>query len=204
MEWVTFSLTVFLGIVAITNPVTNVPIFLSLVSSDDAPTRKQIAKKACIVAFVILCCFVLLGKYIFSLFDITVPSFKITGGILIFYVGFEMLLSKKSTIRNSGIEAPDDSVAISPLAIPFIAGPGAIVTAMNFVANGSQIHLIIVVLITGLVVLLNYLAFISSALIVKVLGKNVITVLGKIMGLLIAIIGTDMFIEGVKLSFHLS
>ncbi|MDO5607193.1 MAG: MarC family protein [Capnocytophaga sp.] len=200
----TFSLSVFTGLFAITNPITNVPVFLGVVEDKDDAAKKRIAKKACLTAFVLLTAFILLGKYIFELFDITIPSFKITGGLLIFYVGFEMILSKKSTVKNSGIvEDTDDSVAITPLAIPFIAGPGTIVTAMNFVSNVSYVHLLITILIAAIVIGMNHIAFSFSRIIVKRLGKNVITVLGKIMGLIIAIIGTNMFIQGLKMTFDI-
>lgn len=203
-DLVAFSVAAFTGIFAITNPITNVPVFLGLVGDYDSEMRNYIAKKSCFIAFFILLSFIVLGNYIFALFDITIPSFKITGGILIFYVGFEMLLSKKTTIRSGGIVEPDDSIAITPLAIPFVAGPGAIVTSMNFVTGTNFIKVIIVVIIAAIIMYMNYLAFRSSQLIVKRLGKNIITVLGKIMGLIIAIIGTNMFLQGLKLAFNLA
>lgn len=77
----------------------------------------------------------ILGKFIFVLLGITIPAFKITGGIFIFYVGFEMLQSKKSNIKHLQTTNFDENIAVSPLAIPILAGPGTIVTAMNFVSN---------------------------------------------------------------------
>lgn len=201
----TYSLSVFTGFFAITNPITNVPVFIGLVENMDEEAKKRIAKKACLIAFLVITAFILLGKYIFDFFDITIPSFKITGGILIFYVGFEMILAKKTTIKNSGIEqqVDDDSVAITPLAIPFIAGPGTIVTAMNFVSNANYIHMIIAIIMVALVIIMNYLAFLSSRIIFKRIGKNIITILSKIMGLIIAIIGTNMFIQGIQMAFSI-
>ncbi len=196
----TFSLTVFTGLIAIMNPVANIPIFLGLVENKTEEEKKSIAKKACIVAFLILVAFTVFGKSIFSLFDITIPAFKITGGILIFYIGFEMLQSKPSSIKNNGNADKDDtSLAVSPLAVPILAGPGTIVTAMNFVANTSIFHMFIVILVSLVVISLNFLAFRSSEFIVTKLGNNIIIVLKKIMGLIIAIIGTDMVINGIKI-----
>jgi len=131
----TYTLTVFTGFFAIMNPVANTPIFLGLVEGEDTKTKKKIAKNATIVAFLIVAAFVIVGKYIFELFGITIPAFKITGGILIFFVGFEMLMSRKSKVHNT--QDPDDgeAIAISPLAIPILAGPGTIVTAMNNVTD---------------------------------------------------------------------
>lgn len=133
---ITYSLTVFMGFFAIMNPIANTPIFLGLVEGEDKKSKKKIAKTASITAFIIVVAFIIAGKYIFNLFGITIPSFKITGGILIFYVGFEMLMSKKSKVHNNANNSEDKSnLAISPLAIPILTGPGTIVTAMNFVTH---------------------------------------------------------------------
>ena len=199
----TFALTVFMGFFAIMNPIANTPVFLGLVGNKNEKEKKSIAKTSCITAFLIVLFFVILGKYIFELFGITIPAFKITGGILLFYVGFEMLQSKKSKIHHQEDIEPDDGVAISPLAIPILAGPGTIVTAMNYITNGSIMHLSIVIVIFALMIFLTYLAFSLSELIVKRIGNHLIMVIGKIMGLILAIMGTEMAIEGIKLSFHL-
>ena len=145
--------------------------------------------------------FVLLGKYIFELFGITIPAFKITGGILLFYVGFEMLQSKKSTIHNQENVDQDEGIAISPLAIPILAGPGTIVTAMNYTANSTFVHIGIIIAVFAFLIALTYITFSLSDKIVKLFGNNLITVIGKIMGLIIAIIGTGMVIEGIKIAF---
>ena len=202
-ELLTFSISVFTGFFAIMNPIANIPVFLGLVGDQDKASKRKIAKSASITAFIIVVSSVILGKYIFQLFGITIPAFKITGGILIFYVGFEMLMSKKSSIHNPGIPEQDNSVAISPLAIPILAGPGTIITAMNNVTDGSYIHIMIVIAIFALMILLTYFAFNLSDIIVKKLGKNIIIVIGKIMGLILAIMGTGMVVEGVKIAFDL-
>jgi multiple antibiotic resistance protein len=198
-----FALTVFTGFFAIMNPIANTPVFLGLVGDRDDSERKKIAETSCLTAFFIVVFFVILGKYTFQLFGITIPAFKITGGILLFYVGFEMLQSKKSRIHHQEDVEPDEGIAISPLAIPILAGPGTIVTAMNNVTNGSLVHISIVIFIFGIMILLTYLAFILSDLIVKKIGENLITVIGKIMGLILAIMGTGMTVEGIKIAFKL-
>lgn len=76
------------------NPFANIPVFLSLVENADHQTKKRINKKATLTAFLIVLAFSLLGKFIFEMFGITIPAFKITGGILVFHVGYEMLQSK--------------------------------------------------------------------------------------------------------------
>lgn len=200
---ITFSITVFTAFFAITNPISNMTVFLSLTQGADAKTKRDINKRSNIIAFIIVTVFVLLGKYIFELFNISIPAFKITGGILIFFIGFDMLQSKRSNVKSIDNVNIDEDIAVSPLAIPILAGPGTIVTAMNFVANVETIHIMLVILIFGSMSLLTYFTFRLSDLIVRIVGNNVISVIGKIMGLIIAIIGTGMIIQGIKISFNL-
>jgi len=184
------------------NPIANTPVFLGLVGDRDAAERKKIAKTSCLTAFFIVVAFVVLGKYLFELFGITIPAFKITGGILLFHVGFDMLQSKPSKIHSQGNVEPDDGVAISPLAIPILAGPGTIVTAMSNITSGGFIQVAVIIVIFAVMILLTYIAFILSDTIVKKVGEHLIMVIGKIMGLILAIIGTGMAIDGIKLAFN--
>ncbi len=196
----TYALTVFMGFFAIMNPIANTPVFMGLTEGESSESKKKIAKSASITAFIIVVAFILVGKYIFEVFGITIPAFKITGGILIFYVGFEMLMSKKSKIHSNNTEEKSN-IAVSPLAIPILAGPGTIVTAMNYVTKATYTHIGIVIGIFALMIFLTYLAFSLSDLIVKKVGANLIAVIGKIMGLILAIIGTGMVTEGIKMTF---
>lgn len=198
---INYSLTVFMGFFAIMNPIANTPIFLGLVDGEDRERKKKIAKTASITAFIIVVAFIIAGKYIFELFGITIPAFKITGGILIFYVGFEMLMSKKSKVHSNANTEDKNNLAISPLAIPILAGPGTIVTAMNFVTDATYVHIGIVIFVFAVMIFLTYLAFSLSDLIVRKVGVNLIAVIGKLMGLILAIIGTGMVTEGIKLTF---
>jgi len=197
----TYSISIFTGFFAIMNPISNIPIFISLTEGADKETKQKVNKKAVLTAFIIIAVFVILGKFIFQLFGITIPAFKITGGILIFYVGFEMLQSKKSNVKHLKETNFDENVAVSPLAIPILAGPGTIVTAMNFVSHSSYVNIGLVILIFAFMCVLTYVAFSLSDFIARKIGDNVISVIGKIMGLIIAIIGTTMIIQGIKLSF---
>lgn len=201
---ITFTLSVFMGFFAIMNPIANAPIFLGLVEGKKEPTKRKIAKTSSLTAFIIVVAFIVLGKYIFELFGLTIPAFKITGGILIFYVGFEMLMSQKSKVHNTENIDEDNSIAISPLAIPILAGPGTIVTAMNFTTNANMVHMGIIIATFALMIFLTYLAFIFSEKIMEKIGSNLIAVVGKIMGLILAIMGTGMVTDGIKLSFSLA
>jgi len=198
----TYALTVFMSFFAVMNPIANTPIFLGLTVGENKESKKKIAKTATFTAFIIVVSFVIAGKYIFELFGLTIPAFKITGGILIFYIGFEMLMSQKAKIHSSDSE-DKNNISISPLAIPILAGPGTIVAAMNNVTNANLIQIGIVISIFALMIYLTYLAFSFSDLIVKKVGTNLISVIGKLMGLVLAIIGTGMIVDGIKLTFKL-
>lgn len=200
---ITFSITVFTGFFAMTNPISNMTVFVSLTQALDKKVKRDINKRSNIIAFIIITVFVLIGKYIFELFNISIPAFKITGGILIFFIGFDMLQSKQSNVKSLDTVNKKEDIAVSPLAIPILAGPGTIVTSMNFVANVESIQIFLVIAIFGFMSLLTYLTFRASDFIVKIVGNNVISVIGKIMGLIIAIIGTGMVIQGIKISFDL-
>lgn len=194
----TYAITVFTGFFAIMNPIANAPIFVGLVADVDGATKVKIARKAAVVAFLIVAAFIIGGKYIFEVFGIGIPAFKIAGGILIFYVGFEMLMSQKSKIHTA-TSSEDDNVAISPLAIPILAGPGTIVTAMNYVSDADLTRIIIVSIISALMIFLNYAAFTMSDWIIGKLGSSLISVIGKLMGLILTIIGVEMVAQGVQI-----
>jgi len=198
-----YSLSVFMAFFAIMNPVVNIPIFIQLTTGLDEHKKKEVAKTANIVAFLIVFAFILIGKYIFQIFGLTIPAFKVFGGILIFFIGFEMLQSKKSSIHLNGNTQYDEGITISPLAIPILAGPGTIVTAMNFVVKADLYHVLITTLIFALVVLLTYLAFIYSTYILKLVGGKNFVIIGKIMGIILGVLGANMLIQGIKLAFNI-
>ncbi len=210
-ELLTFSISVFTGFFAIMNPIANAPIFLGLTDTFNDSEKKKVAKVSTLLAFIIVTSFIIMGNFIFTAFGITIPAFKIAGGILVFFVGFEMLQSKRSSIHHQRKSDPDDNpdetaeqdtgIAISPLAIPILAGPGTIVTAMNYTTKADYIHSGIVIGIFALMIIFTYLAFVGSEKIVQKIGKNIIAVISKLMGLILTVIGVDMVISGIKLSF---
>jgi multiple antibiotic resistance protein len=197
-----YILTVFTAFFAIMNPITNVPIFIKLTEGREQKKKREIATTACLVAFVIIVAFILIGKYIFQIFGLTIPAFKIFGGVLVSYIGFGMLQSNKNGEHLIKETVYDDGVTISPLAIPIMAGPGTIVTAMNFVVNANIFHLFVTITILALLVFISYLAFINSNRIVKILGSKNVVIIEKIMGIILGVFGINMLIEGIKLAFN--
>jgi multiple antibiotic resistance protein len=198
-----YSFTVFMAFFAIMNPLINIPIFVQLTDGLDQKKKQEIAKTASIVAFIIIVAFILIGKYLFQIFGLTIPAFKIFGGILISYIGFEMLQSTKPGVQLQKKVEYDDGITISPLAIPILAGPGTIVTAMNFVVNASVVHLLLAIAILALLIFLTYLAFVYSNYIVRMLGDKNFVIIGKIMGIILGVFGVNMLVEGIKLAFKI-
>ena len=197
------SITVFLAFFAVMNPIANAAAFVGLTSDQDKAVRKRTALKSIVTAFCIILFFCVLGKTIFELFGITLPALRITGGVLIFLVGFHMLqgqpskmhLPQKDLIENDpGDEA---NVAISPLAIPILAGPGTIATAMNYSATGSHVESAITIAAFSLLCVITFLAFLSGDRLIQILGRSGMDVVTRLMGLILAVVGTQMLIQGI-------
>lgn len=198
-----FAITAFTGFFAIMNPVVNLPVYLSLVEGADPIQERNVRRRSVITAFFIVTSFIILGKIIFSVFGLTVPAFKIAGGILVFLAGTDMVRSKdRKGVDKMKPTVFNENIAISPLATPLMAGPGSIVTAMTFVTDKNWIHMAVAIAAFAIVCLMHSIAFKMGGMIVARIGKNVITVIGRIMGLIIAVIGTSMVIDGIGLAMQ--
>jgi multiple antibiotic resistance protein len=198
------ALSVFLGFFAIMNPIANTPVFLGLTAGDDPATQRKIAAKALIASFAIILVFAAAGKLIFSLFGITLPAFRITGGVLVALVGFHMLQGgEHSSVQHPSEEDKQKSldaeleVAITPLAMPILAGPGTIATAMNFASAGTTTEFVVTVGAFFLLCVITFYFFVSGERFVKYIGDNGIKVITRLMGLILAVIGVQMLIHGI-------
>jgi len=196
--------TVFMSFFAIMNPVANVPLFLGLTEGLDAETRRGIALRAVLLAFGIVAAFGILGREIFAVFGITLPAFRIAGGMLVGLVGFHLLQGQESSVHTPTAEDNEKSrdaalgIAISPLAMPILAGPGTITTAMNYTADATLPELLRTLSSLALVCALTWVAFVSGDSLVRFLGHNAIKVVTRLMGLILAVIGVQMVIAGVR------
>jgi len=198
------ALSVFMGFFAIMNPVANTPVFLGLTAEDGTETRRKVALKALLLSFVIVLVFSAAGKLIFSLFGITLPAFRIMGGVLVALVGYHMLQGGgHSSIQHPSEEDKQKSldaemeIAISPLAMPILAGPGTIATAMNYASTGGVSEFIVTVVAFFALCVISYVFFISGERFVKYIGDNGIKVVTRLMGLILAVIGVQMLIDGI-------
>lgn len=203
IDW-TFALMAFTGLFAIINPIGNAPIFISLTDNLDRSHQKAIALKAVTVAFILLAVFVIFGYALFNVLNISIQAFRITGGLLVVKVGFDMINSKPKEHNPSSLpETPDMSIAISPLATPIIVGPGTLSTAVSLVGQENKIeNSVIIILSAAIILTLSYFIFISSTTLVEKIGKEALNVITKIMGLLIASIGIQMVITSIQELAH--
>ncbi|HSY60457.1 MAG TPA: MarC family protein [Cytophaga sp.] len=204
IDW-SFVLIVFTGLFAIINPIGNAPIFISLVDHLSKAQQKAIALKAVTVGFIILAIFVVFGYALFNIFNISIQAFRITGGLLVLKVGFDMINSKPKDAKEvaKNMEATDTGFAISPLATPILVGPGTLSTAVSFVGVGNKIeNSIIIIFSSGIILLMTYFVFIYSTTVVRIIGKEALNVVTKIMGLLIGSIGIQMVITSIEELVH--
>lgn len=190
------SLTVFLAFFSIMNPIANTAVFVGLTGEENRKRQFQIAFKALFISFCIIVAFSLLGKSIFHMFGITLPALRITGGVLVFVIGYHMLQGENSSLHKQGNHEVKD-LAVSPLAVPILAGPGTIATAMNMSASGNWDDIFITVLTFGALCFLTFICFIFGQKLVHFLGESGVAIVTRLMGLILSVIGVQMLMSGV-------
>ena len=137
------------------------------------------------------------------MFGITLPAFRIAGGALVILIGFQMLHGAPSRVHHPSAEAAEQtretqlSVAVSPLAMPILAGPGTLATAINFSSTSRISDIVITVTDFAALCLITYAFFLTGERLVTFIGKSGVNVVTRMMGLILAVIGTQMVIEGM-------
>lgn len=195
-DLISHLVTVFFGFFAIMNPIANTAVFAGLTGNQSKAEQRKIASKALVTTFLVILVFALLGKSIFHVFGITLPALRLTGGVLVFLIGYHMLHGDSSKM-HSGQNTGDSDIAISPLAVPLLAGPGTIATAMNYSASGGWMEIIITVSVFAFLCLITYICFLSSSQILKLVGQSGLSIVTRLMGLILAVIGSQMLIAGI-------
>lgn len=203
----TFTLLVFSSLIIIVNPLAATLVFVSLTANMDPAAKTRTAKDASRYALIILIVFAILGGVILELFGITLEAFRIAGGILLFLIGMEMVYARTSrtkltdTEKIEGIEA--DDVSITPLALPMIAGPGAITTTIVLVSEaGGNLGQDVIVIVAIIVAIgLTYLAMRNAELIVKKIGQKEFRAINRLMGILLLAIAVQFVIAGLISAF---
>lgn len=195
-------LKLFFTVLIILDPIGIIPPFLSATSSFDSKTRKKVINRAIFVAAMVLFVFILFGRFILSFFGISPGAFYVSGGILFFTISFEMIYSKPRSRQTPGsVMDPQDSmmVAIFPLAIPLIAGPGMITTIMLHM-SASENWLLPAVMLVGAIslgLLIDYISLSFGNLLLRLIGTTGMFVVEKIMGLILAGLSVQLIYEGL-------
>ena len=182
------------------NPIGVIPLYLGLTASMEERQGRQVAIKAVVTSLVTLLLFAFTGKAIFDFFSITTDSLKIVGGVLFFIMGFDMLQARAIRHRNldeNEVQYASD-VAITPLAIPMICGPGAITMVILLMQEAEDLSSKVVFLVALIGVMLTTLgALLAGKGIRKRLGENGNKVLMRIMGLIVMVIAVEFFFSGL-------
>lgn len=184
-------LQAFLAIFGVMDPVGNVPVFLTLTSGMEKSRKLRIALKAVFRASVILLIFVFLGNWILDAFQISFESFRIAGGLVLVILGFQILFGMKF---NQDAQAEED-ISVVPLAMPLIAGPGTITTAVILTKEYGY-----AATLAGLAanLLLSLILFRYAHIVTKLLGRKGSVVFARVMGLILIAIGVEFIRNGLR------
>lgn len=197
-----FALVTFTSVLFIVDPIAVVPTYLVITQGQDQAQRRVTARNACIAATLLLVTFAAVGRSIFELFGITMPAFRIAGGLILWLVAMDMLHGNRSTQEGtaeiSEATAKDD-VAVTPLAMPMLAGPGAISTVMVLSGQARTTAQTVVVYASILLALLIAWGTLRAAeWLVLRMGQTGIRVMTRLMGLMLAAIAVQFVITGVR------
>jgi multiple antibiotic resistance protein len=199
IQFFIFCLTTLFTLI---NPIGISPILIIMTERFSEKEKINIAKKGSLTAFITLILFSLVGSVIFNFFGITIEAFQIMGGILFFRNGLRMLDSKIGRSRTTPAEQEEseesDDIAVSPIGIPLIAGPGAITAAMLLSSQTPQLYSYFTLIFSIFFVLsLVYLILRNGNVILKLLGTTGIRIIQRLMGLILMVIAVQFVINGV-------
>ncbi len=197
-----FALLAITSVFFLVDPFAVIPMFLAVTANSPKDERRAVARRSALTCAIVLCSFALAGSLIFKMFGITLPAFKIAGGIILMGIGLDMLQAKQSGTKATAEEqqegAEKSDASIIPLGMPMLAGPGAISTVMVLVGESHSIwqHAIIyaTILVTAFV---SYLVLAGADGVRKYLGETGIRILMRLMGLLLVALAVQFIANGL-------
>jgi multiple antibiotic resistance protein len=204
-EVIAFSLVSLSAVFVVVDPIAAVPFFLSLTAGETPERRRRTARRAAVAAYLVLTFFALAGAILFKLLGISLAAFKMAGGVLLLLTAVDMLRSRPPEARISEDEVADgasrEDVAIVPLAMPLLAGPGSVATVVVLMGRaraGERWWQVVPVLAAiAITALAAYLAMSFASQIDRVLGATGRSILERVAGLLLAAIAFQFLIDGV-------
>ncbi len=196
-----FGLLAFTSIFTMVNPLGVIPVYTSMTSEMTSSEAKKVAVKASLTALLTLILFAFSGRFIFDFFQISVNGLRVVGGIIFFMAGFDMLQARLIRTKSDEETTADyaNDIAITPLAIPLICGPGAITAAIVMMNDAHEISQKLI--LTGAiaaVLLITLLFLLSARKVMRFLGDSGNKVLMRIMGLIVMVIAVQFLFSGLK------
>lgn len=196
-----FGLLCFTALFAMVNPFGIAPVFQPMTHDMSRAQAQKVALRASVTALFLLVFFAVAGTFVFSFFGVSVSSLRIVGGIIFFLLGYELLQAKLSRMKTDRIEDPDawsNDIAITPLAIPILCGPGAIanvIILMHDAAGAGQVAALLLAIVV--VMIINYLGLVGASRMLGFLGDSGNKVMMRIMGLIVMVIAVEFFVAGI-------
>jgi multiple antibiotic resistance protein len=205
-DLLSFSLLSLSAIFFVVDPMAVVPVFLGMTRGDSLEKKERMARRAAITAFFILSLFAVAGTLIMRLLNVTLAAFKVAGGVLLLITAIEMLTAQRSRTRMTAEEeaegAEKEDVAIFPLAIPLLAGPGAIATVLALMGRAPRlIYGVPVVASIAITCAASYAMLRAATPIARVLGVTGLNVMNRVIGLIIGAIGVQFVFDGLRDAF---
>ncbi|PKP48772.1 MAG: antibiotic resistance protein MarC [Bacteroidetes bacterium HGW-Bacteroidetes-11] len=200
-ELFTTALLFFTSFFAIINPLGVMPVFMTMTADISEKQRKKTALKAVFTAFFILLLFAFGGQLLFKFFGISANGFRIVGGVIFFIMGFDMLHARISKIKmdDDMVKKYVDDISVTPLAIPMIAGPGAITNSIVLMEDSHSFQLKMILILSIVVTLLiTYIVLLGAGKIIRLLGETGNKILMKLMGLIMMVIAVEFFFAGLR------
>jgi multiple antibiotic resistance protein len=194
----------FVTILVTIDPPGLAPLYLAVTRGMNREQRSQVSIRASIIGFFIMAFFALVGAKVLSVFGITLPAFRVAGGLLLFFIAFEMVFEKRNDRKEKSAETAITkdhirNVAAFPLAIPLIAGPGAI-SAIVLLSGGmptvaGQFSLIGIIFVC---LVLTYLVFVLAERIDRLLGETGRSILTRLLGVILAALAVQFVADGIR------
>ena len=203
MDLLQFALISFTSIFVLVDPVAAVPTFLAMTVDSNRKRRRHMAVRAAWTCFAVLVIFSLAGNLIFRLFGITLPAFRIAGGLILGLIGLDMLQARRSPTKETPDEteegAEKEDVGIIPLGVPMLAGPGSISSVMVLMAQNSDWrHELIILSAIGASAAVSFVVLAAADRVSSYLHETGIRILTRMMGLLLTAIAVQFVLNGLK------
>ncbi|NBT85139.1 MAG: MarC family protein [Alphaproteobacteria bacterium] len=197
----------FVTLLVVIDPFAVVPVFISLTRNDSTTLKRKTAKKACLIGACLLVSFAFLGDKLLNAMNITEPAFRIAGGFLLLLAAIEMVVAKNTGLRSpTGDETKEaiqrDDISVFPLAIPLIAGPGAITSTVVLMRQAESMGYLVqagVVILAVFVIYITYLALKQGDRIMKLLGVTGTNVLTRVFGIILAALAVENILTGLTI-----